>query len=825
MQEHSLERLDFYRMRARIADYCFSHEGRAHVLATLPLVEREALEVLKRDLDQLMQLLEGQDIPHTMFPDIEAIAAKASKEGMVLDIEELFAIGLWARSYEVLRAFLTRRLLSVSPSGTTGRSDADAALDDALLLPSSPDDARWALPGISRLILQTPSVAGVRDAVFEVLTEDGSLRDLPRLRSLQALLSHAQAESRRILDRMLSDPELRDALQSTAPTERDGRMVLAVKANFKGRVRGIAHEFSATGQTVFIEPLPLIDQNNRIMELQNRLQEEIRAILREASQAVHGLSGTIQKARRFLGAIDARLARALQALREGLTNAALLDEGIRLYQARHPMLGKKAVPIDVDLPQGTRVLIITGPNTGGKTVSLKTMGLFALLHQFGAGIAAASTSGLAVFDNIFADIGDEQSIDQSLSTFSGHMKVISEIVAHSTDRSLILLDELGAGTDPEEGCAIAMALLDHFLAAGSLTVVTTHHGILKNYGYTRQGCLNASMEFDAEHLAPTYRMRMGIPGESRALEIAAATGLPSSLVQAARTYLSDERTDYAALIRSLGEKQRELDRLEQERRKLLKGAVEAKRAVDLKELRLRQRELELRRQGVSELNRLLAESRSTIENLVRQLREAGETPDTGALRGVLRSLAREAEAQASALAESEAEIARLREASGMAAGGSISDAGELRPGDRVKIAASGKEATVLQVLDARNVKLAVGSLRMTISIDKLRLLPGKQSQQRPSVTVELASSPAPGRCAAEIDLRGMRLQEALQVLERHIDAASLAGLSTFAIIHGTGEGVLSRGIHEWLRHHPSVADYYFARPEDGGFGKTWVHLK
>lgn len=321
------------------------------------------------------------------------------------------------------------------------------------------------------------------------------------------------------------------------------------------------------------------------------------------------------------------------------------------------MLGKKAVPIDVDLPENTRMLIITGPNTGGKTVTLKTIGLFALLRQFGLWLPFAQGSSLPIFDAILVDIGDEQSIDQSLSTFSGHMRVIADIAAKASSKSLILLDELGAGTDPEEGCALAMGLLDYFIDLGALTIVTTHHGILKNYGYTKPGCLNASMEFDSTRLAPTYRIVMGIPGQSRALEIAAQVGLPAAIVGAARQYLDEERSDIGELVKSLSEKQRAIDQLEREQRKRIQATVEDRRKLDLAALQVRQKEQELRRRGVAELGNLLKESRKTLENLIRELRESrGGQESIREAKRFLAQLAESVEGQTAALRREEEAI-------------------------------------------------------------------------------------------------------------------------------------------------------------------------
>ena len=281
------------------------------------------------------------------------------------------------------------------------------------------------------------------------------------------------------------------------------------------------HEVSSTGQTVFIEPEELVLKNNELIQEEARYRQELLRVLRDATEKLFEHSAALAAARSLMASLDGIYARSRHARVGGLCLARDLGSGFLLKKARHPLIGVKAVPIDVELPEGTRTLIVTGPNTGGKTVTLKTIGLLALMNQFGLGLPAAPETGFSCFDAVHADIGDEQSIDQSLSTFSGHIRVIGGIVATATEKSLVLLDELGSGTDPEEGCAIAMGLLDWFIDRGCLTVLTTHHGILKNYGYSRPACLNASMDFDRDSLSPTYRILMGVPGESRALEVAA----------------------------------------------------------------------------------------------------------------------------------------------------------------------------------------------------------------------------------------------------------------------------------------------------------------
>lgn len=852
--EHSLELLDFSRMRERIAGYCLSPEGRAVVEASFPTGDTETLEQFKKDLKALLDWMESAELPGLSFPEIGAVTKRLPVEGLTLELDELHALALWTRAFDTLAGFLRKVKFPV-------HGIPEEFLPDALFEPEA-FSGSWALPGASSLMESLPSLHAVHGTIGEILAPDGELRDLPELKRIRDSISRANRDLLSIADSYRSNPELKSALQSEEPTQRDGRTVLAVRANFRGRVRGIVHEVSSTGQTLFIEPEALVEKNNELVQLEAKLRAEVFRILKETTERLRPLAPSVSRARTFLALLDQRLARALQAKREDLILPETIGAGLTLWRARHPLLGKKAVPIDVDLPDEVRTLVITGPNTGGKTVTLKTMGLFALLHQFGAGLPAAQGTKLQVFDAVLADIGDEQSIDQSLSTFSGHMKVMSEVTRLATGRSLVLLDELGAGTDPEEGCAIAMGLLDWFIARGSLVMATTHHGILKNYGYTRPGCLNASMEFDSSRLAPTYRIVMGIPGESRALEIASQVGLDREIVRMAGSYLDEERSDVGVLIRGLNEKRRELDLLEREQRKKLKSATEEKRKADLAALRVRQREAELRRHGLSELGNLLRESRRTLENLVRELRESGASTDrTKDVKLFLAELASSVERQYShmeadeqSLREEEAALDRAKEeeaagsdgqsgrhrgqqrggARAKAAGfsGAVGSDGDaagpnaIVPGADVVMRPSGRKGKVLRKAQGDRWLVETGSLRLAVAEKDLAPV-REEGRQLPAYDLELAAADSGARFKAvfELDVRGFRLQEALDAVERQVDAAGLQGLQLFSIVHGTGEGILGRGIHDWLKRSPVVDDYHFARPEEGGYGKTVVRLK
>jgi DNA mismatch repair protein MutS2 len=814
--ERTLRLLEFARIREDVAGYCLSEEGREALLGELPRLEGAEVAALKARVSALIGLFqEGREIPSLSFPDIAPAAKAAAKSGSSLDQEELYALGLWAESYASFVAFMKEAEKKGPSLGIEAASD---------LLP------------VARII-------------FRILNKDGSLRDLPELREARARIARLNRDIAAVTDSYYKDQDTKSMLQSDEPTLRDGRTVLPVKANFRARVKGIVHEVSATGQTVFIEPEELVLKNNELIQEEARYRQELLRVFREATEKLFAQAGAIASARSLVAVLDGIYARARHARVGGLCMARDLAGGFVLRKARHPVLGPKAVPIDVELPEGTRTLIITGPNTGGKTVTLKTIGLLALMNQFGLGVPAAPETGFACFDSVFADIGDEQSIDQSLSTFSGHIRVIGGIVELATDKSLVLLDELGSGTDPEEGCAVAMSLLDAFIERGCLTVLTTHHSILKNYGYSRPACLNASMDFDKASLSPTYRILMGVPGESRALEVASKNGLSAAIVSGARKYLAEERADVSELIKGLTEKHRELEDIEADRRRRLREAKEAQRKADLSGLRARQKELELRERGVSDLRKLLTESRKKLENLVRDIREGELTAEkTRGVKDFLSGLAREVGEEEERLERQKSEpAAELIEDSG--AEGDLSGdrmGGRGNGGARSHEASRGAPAARLVLEEGVQVLVGPGRKRgiairkakkgyWVVETESVRLtLPegdlvpvADAPATKLSVQVELAPRGEGGsaRAVFELDLRGFRLAEALDAVEKQVDAAGLQGLSLFQILHGTGEGVLGRGIQDYLRNHPGVAEYHFARPEEGGYGKTIVRLK
>jgi DNA mismatch repair protein MutS2 len=776
MDEHALGLLEFPRILEEIAGLCVSPEG-AGLLRRQPIhVEPAGREAMLEAALAFRALLEsGASLPGFDFPGIAEVLSTLGKEGLALDGEELAAVGRWVLSALKLKRFVLKG----------GKGPLAAAADEV------------------------PDLAPLSRRIFHVVDHDGTLREkhIPVLAAIRDRIRRLREDADRSVRTLLDDPAARHYWQATLPTQRDGRVVLPVKAQFKGRVKGILHEMSASGSTIFIEPLEVVEKNNAIVQEENLYRLEMRKILRELTAEVSARAADLGRMVERTAYLDTVLARARYAVQHSCRPAETSGGAVRLREARHPLLGARVIPVTIELEADHRVLIVTGPNTGGKTVSLKTVGLLAAMSQFGMEIPAAEGSQLPLFDAVFADIGDEQSIEQSLSTFSGHVKNLSGIVGQVTARSLVLLDELGAGTDPQEGVALAMAVLDHFLATGCRVLATTHHGILKNYGATRPGAQNASMGFDRDTLSPTYRILMGVPGESHALEIARRSGMPEEILQSAFSYLDDERTDISHLVSNLAERHQKLAEAEEDHKTKEHDLREKWRRTDLKELTLRQKELELRRHGLKDLRDFLAQARREWEAL-REKAGAGAAPEFGALAARLQEGVEREEQRIGSEAEALAPTASF----------------EVKEGMAVRIRRTGRPGRVVRKDKGKRWIVETETLRLS-------LLPGEllpAAEETGSATpVRVSYTPAAPMDppVLELHLRGMRLEEAVRALEKQIDAALIHGLREFSVVHGKGEGILRTAIHDYLSKLPVVADFRFSAPEEGGFGKTIVTLK
>jgi DNA mismatch repair protein MutS2 len=694
-------------------------------------------------------------------------------------------------------------------------------------------------PHLYGIVIQLPPPLGLVDLITRTISDRGEILDSASLKlgMLRRDINIAHGRLMTKLQRMVSDPSYVPYLQEPIVTQRDGRYVLPLRAEFKGRIKAIIHDQSSSGATLFIEPLAVVDMNNQYRELQLAVRDEERRILIELSSQVGELAQEILQTVELISQLDLALAKAKYAEQLEASEPALYpmkpsQNGphpgsiIRLYHARHPLLDQQTVvPIDVELDPQTYALVITGPNTGGKTVSLKTVGLLALMAQSGLHIPVKSGSELSVFNAIYADIGDEQSIEQSLSTFSGHITNIIRILEKADRRTLVILDELGAGTDPQEGAALARALLSHLLERRITTLVTTHHPELKAFAHATPGVVNASVEFDLETLKPTFRLTIGLPGRSNALAIAERLGLPSSIITTARSELSPEDVRAEDLLNEI-HRQRDLSRQARE------TAEKARREAEGLEAALSQR-LE---KAEDERQKILEKARQEAETLLQDFQE-----EVRQLKGALSRARQPLEALKTVqeqVDELEEKIEKPIERQPIA---DLPVSRLLRVGDKVHLKSLNVQGMIIS-LGEEEAEVQVGMLRVRARLSELQSprttplsqktgaektgsavkdQPRRESQPTTAASQGAMYSPSPG---VELDLRGRRAEEALDELGRYLDASYLAGLPYVRIIHGKGTGKLRQAVRESLADHPQVKSFEAGGEKEGGEGVTIARL-
>ena len=638
------------------------------------------------------------------------------------------------------------------------------------------------------------------------------------LASIRRQMRAAAARARDALQKIISSPSYAKALQEPIITMRSDRYVVPVKADHKGAVPGLVHDISASGMTLFIEPMAAVKANNELRELAAKEKLEIERILAELSAACAEHRTDIDSDYSVLVALDLIFAKAKLSYKLNCGEADTEGAGMILRRARHPLLDQaKAVPLDVELGGDFDTLVITGPNTGGKTVSLKTIGLLAAMHQCGLHVPAADGSVLPVYSHILADIGDEQSIEQSLSTFSAHMTNIVSILEECDEHALLLFDELGAGTDPTEGAALAISIIEYARQKGANIAATTHYAELKVYATNEAGVQNASCEFDVETLRPTYRLLVGIPGKSNAFAISRRLGLGEDIIEDARKRVGTETASFEATIEKLEQTRLLLEKDRNEAALKLRQAEEnARKAAFLKaelEVRLEKADLKARR----EAERILADARQAAEQAFEEIdemrRSANEESDVNALNAARSELRRKLnEAKDAARAPEAAPAAEEKQSSR-----------PVKPGDMVQVKSLGVKAEVISVSPERVLSLRAGIMTLSAKEDEVLLLEGEKPKQK--VVSGGGTALRTSALSSEIDLRGMEAMEAVLVTERYLDSAVMAKLSTVRIIHGKGTGALRTAIQQMLRKNKAVKSFRLGRYGEGETGVTVVELK
>ena len=793
MFEKSIRTLELPRVLEALSQQAVSPEGKDRCLRLRPETQTEEVQRLLDQTDAARTMIGLYGAPS--FSGVKSVAEALSRadRGGSLNTGELLRIADLLNAARRAREYFNEK------------AEASTAID--------------------HLFLSLRGNRFLEEKIKRCIPEEGAIADAasPELADIRRHMRQAQARSREILQRIISSPSYARILQETIITQRDGRFVVPVKAEHKGDLPGLIHDVSSTGATVFVEPMGVVQANNQFIELQAREQKEIDRILAELSADAADHKRDIQEDYELLVRLDVIFARGQLSYKMDACRPEIRRNGsIHLRRARHPLLDpQKAVPIDIELGEAFDTLVITGPNTGGKTVSLKTLGLLTLMTQCGLHIPVGDRSAISVYEHVLADIGDEQSIEQSLSTFSAHMTNIVDILEEADSSSLILFDELGAGTDPVEGAALAIAIIQHVRALGARVAATTHYAELKTFAMTTAGVENASCEFNVETLSPTYRLLIGIPGKSNAFAISKRLGLPDRVIEDAKQQMSGESVRFEDVLTQLEAKRQALEKREVEADRLYRQREEdARKAREFKEQMERARD-NARSRGEAEAKRILKQARETTDQVFAELSE------------MRKAQARAERAQNAN--EARAELRRrLNEAEELATGRRYEKTPIPKPsrpiavGDLVEIPGVRTPAEVVSVARDGTLQLRAGVLKMKARADEVRLVEADERSAGVKKAAAVAAAPRRELRAAaqrELDIRGMETLEAESVVETFLSAAVMGHLDTVTIIHGKGTGALRKAVHDILRRNKSVKTFRLGMYGEGENGVTVVTMK
>lgn len=790
MTERTLRVLEFDKIRAQLSQYCVSEMGAALCDSLQPVSRIEDVRRMQqetREAHDVLTYLGGT--PMIAFSDVRAQLHLA----------------------EIGSTLSPRALMDIGASLRAARACRDALVND-----------RDGTPMITANASRLSTFRNTEHAIAEAIISEDEIADRAstELFSIRRKMRACNERVRERLNGMIHSQTTSKYLQEGIITMRGDRYVLPVKQEYRSMVPGIVHDQSATGATIFVEPMAVVEIGNELKQLIAAERAEIERILRMLSAQIAPDAAAMADNLAILAQLDfafakASLARAMFAVEPKIND----ERRIKIIRGRHPLIDpQKVVPLDIRLGGDFTSLMITGPNTGGKTVTLKTTGLFTLMAQAGLQVPAEYGTELAVFDEVFADIGDEQSIEQSLSTFSGHMKNIVSILEQVTPDSLVLFDELGAGTDPTEGAALAQAILSTLLSMHTRTMATTHYSELKEYALTTPEVENASVEFDVATLRPTYRLLIGIPGKSNAFEISRKLGLPEFVIDKAKDLLSKEAVRFEDVIanaeyhRQIAEKERQLAEEARQEMVAIRNQAEAERK------KLEDQRDRAIKKAKDEAKRIVENTRRESESVIAELRAMKKAG--GAQEHEIQRVKKRMEQAQEALAEKK-EV-----------GGEIPKT--VKPGEMVHIASMDMDATVVTAPDAKGVvQLKVGMMKMRAQLSDLRTMTSTQQMikkeqkklERKRSMREVRVDVTTRAVRQELDVRGMALDEALPEVQKFLDDAMLSSLNEVSIIHGNGMGILRAGIQDCLRRHPCVSSFRLGRYGEGETGVTIVSLK
>lgn len=785
--ERAMRTLEFDKVKQQVAKYCTSSIGQQAIEELLPETDFDTVVSLLEEMDEGLSILRVKgSVPMGGIFDIRPHAKRAQIGGMLSPME-LMEISSTIRASRILRNFIE-----------------DIEAEEEIVISHFVERKE-----------QMPVLTGLQHEINDCIDENGAVLDSAStaLRSIRQSLRSEESKVRSKLESLIRGSNAAKMLSDAIITMRNDRFVIPVKQEYRSHYGGIVHDQSSSGQTLFIEPDVVVQANNEVQRLKIKEQAEIERILSVLSGKVMEVAHELFILVGLLGEIDVILAKGKFGQANKCTMPKMNKDGyIRLVRARHPLLSiEEAVANTIEFGRDYTAIVITGPNTGGKTVTLKTVGLCTIMAQCGLPVPALDGSELAVFGQIFADIGDEQSIEQSLSTFSSHMVNIVDILAKFDEHSLVLFDELGAGTDPQEGAALAISILDEVVGRGARVMATTHYPELKAYGYNRPQVVNASVEFDIETLSPTYRLLIGVPGRSNAFEISKRLGLSETVITQAKTFTGTDRHEVESMIASLEESRLKSERDADEAYGLLQEAEYLQSQLEERVKTFDEKKEALEKKAKDRARKIVDEAKAEAEKIIQELKEMKKNA-------------------ASLVKEHELIDARKRlDQAAPAENKVLKKAVEVRErqqnlqiGDEVKVLSYGQKGVLIEKVGTGEWVVQIGILKMKLPSSDLQYLkPEKEPVQKAVMNVRNRNS----HVKLELDLRGERFEDAIARTEKYLDDALLVNYPRVSIIHGKGTGALRQGIQQLLKGHKRVKSFRYGEAGEGGFGVTVVELK
>ena len=777
--------LEFSKIRTQLAEYATSEKGK-QMIKELPIeVEAKAIQNKIEETTDGVELLRlKQGIPIPRLKDISFALKRLELEAGLNGRELSDILRVLTTTHEVERFF------------------------------EKVEEEEISLKRVPRLVEKLESIPEVTSELEASIREDGYVLDSasPTLHGVRVGIQKTEQDIRRQMDQYLTGKNAQ-YLSDTIITIRNDRYVLPVKAEYKSVFGGTVHDQSSTGQTLFMEPQAVVNLNNKLREYQIQEKREVERILWELSQKLMPYTNSLHQNHYVLARLDVVNAKALYA-HELRATEPIIDANnyVALWQAWHPLLEReKAVANDIILGEEYQAIVITGPNTGGKTILLKTVGVIQLMAQMGLYIPAGENSRVGVFTEIFADIGDEQSIEQNLSTFSSHMSNIVSILKQINDKSLLLIDEIGSGTDPQEGSSLAIAILDYIASKQSYVIASTHYPELKAYGYDRPKTINASMEFDGDTLQPTYQLLLGVPGRSNAFDISKRLGLPSIIIDQARGLLSEEDQDLNAMISDLEQKRRRAQRDADKMRHQLELSTQLLEDLQRETEQFQANKARLLEEAKERANTLIEQSQDDADKILSEIRE-------------LQLRSKQSTVKEHEMIEKKTALKDLKHEQALKKNKVLRKEKAkkaLQVGQSVEVLSFGQRGTLVEKVNDKEWVVQMGIIKMKIAVEDLSPIAEAQEAKQQVIVKSARAS----HVSSELDLRGKRYEEAMKDLELYLDAAILANYPRVTIIHGRGTGAIQQGVHKVLRSHRSVASFEFAPMNTGGNGATIVTFK